>query len=67
MSYGLSSPNRRISVQSLGIQELLQRCEKMQMEVGGAFVVLCGDFMFSGCECSGPQVQEVTVTSAPSL
>lgn len=67
MSYGLSSPNRRLSVQSLGIQELLQRYEKMRMEAEGAFLVPCGDFMFSGCECSGPQVQEVTVTSAPSL
>lgn len=59
--------DRRISVQSLGIQELLQRCKKMQMEAEGAFLVPCGDFMFSDCECSGPQDQEVTVTSAPSL
>lgn len=52
---------------SLGSQELLQRCEKTWVEVGGTFLLPCGVSEFSVCECPCPQIQEVTAASAPFL
>lgn len=37
------------------------------MEVGETFLLPCGAFEFSACECPGPQIQEVTAASAPFL
>lgn len=59
--------NGRIGIWSLGFQELLQRCEKTRMEVEGTFLLPCGVFEFSVCECPGPQIQEVTTASSPFL
>lgn len=59
--------NGKISVQSVGFQEPLQRCEETWMEAEGTFLVPCGDFRFSICECSCPQVQQVIATSASFL
>lgn len=37
------------------------------MDVEGIFLLPCGVFEFSVCECPGPQIQEVTAASTPFL
>lgn len=44
--------NGKISVQPIGFQEPLQRCEETWMKAEGTFLVPCGDFGFSICERS---------------